>query len=86
MTTYISTNGTVQPLTMAVIREIERTIITDLERKRYENLSEHYKSRYSLKSWINTLMKVTVNSTEHIILWLLLLLVQLLKMKTQQLM
>ena len=54
MTTYISTNGTVQPLTMAIIREIERTIITDLERKRYENLSEHYKSRYSLKSWINT--------------------------------
>ena len=54
MTTYISTNGTVQPLTMAIVREIERTIITDLERKRYENLSEHYKSRYSLKSWINT--------------------------------
>ena len=54
MTTYISTNGTVQPLTMTIVREIERTIITDLERKRYENLSEHYKSRYSLKSWINT--------------------------------
>ena len=54
MTTYISTNGTVQPLTMEIVREIERAIITDLERKRYENLSEHYKSHYSLKSWINT--------------------------------
>lgn len=54
MATYISLNGTVQPLTMAMVREIECAIITDLERKRYENLSEHYKSRYSLKSWINT--------------------------------
>ena len=54
MTTYIKQDGTTAELTMAVIRELERRVVTDLERKRYENLSEHYKSRYSLKSWLNT--------------------------------